>query len=890
MKHLPNVLVVDDDLEQLNYLKSILKGMSLNLILAASGKIALEKTAGIDLALAIIDVRMPNMDGFELTKRMNQARPDEKVPIIFLTGDYYIESKIYEGYSSGAVDYIFKPVDTLVFRSKIQVFLELYRQKCLIIQKTEELKKSADDLQQTNTALRNSELKYRSYVDHAPDGVIISDRKGKFIEVNEAACILTGYGKDELIGLSFENLLHETHLTAGKTFLKSLVRDGNAGADLMMHQKNGTEFWVSIEAVRLTEERYLGFAKNITLRKQAEIKIMEQYRFLNTLLDTIPNPVFQKDLDGRYRIFNAAFERFLGKHHTEIYGKSSFEVSPREEAEEFTRRDKELIDKGGIQKYEWKVTGKGGKKNDLILDKALIRDENGQINGIIGIISDITTRKAAEEEVLSREKELKAILNSLPEAIFLMDKDGTIIVNNGELGRQLGLDPDELKGRKISEIIPAALVKTRKPKIDSVFKTGEPLSFEDEYAGRCYKSSIYPVLAESGKTVRVSILSLDVTERKIAEQALKVSDEKYKTLLDASPDGILLIDLNGIITEVSEIGLELFGADSREELVGMHFLRFVPPNEKSTLKEIIEKTMNEGLAQNIELKIRKKKDSIFVSETSTTLIQGPRGIPLSFMIIIRDISQRKKIETKQLHADRMANLGEMASGIAHEINQPLNIISMVVDKILFDAAKTETIGYDFLKRKTEKIFENITRMRNIIDHIRAFSRSHDDYVLTAFDINKSIENATTMIMEQFKHLGIRLNLELDKSIPQVFGNTFKFEQVIVNLLVNAKDAVLEKKNKMTEPYEMIIGIRSFHEDQSLVVELADNGIGISTDDINNVILPFYTTKDEGKGTGLGLSICYQIIKEMDGTIEITSDKTSGTRVKLVLDYQKKKQS
>ena len=300
--------------------------------------------------------------------------------------------------------------------------------------------------------------------------------------------------------------------------------------------------------------------------------------------------------------------------------------------------------------------------------------------------------------------------------------------------------------------------------------------------------------------------------------------------------------------------------------------------------------MNEGLAQNIELKIRKKKDSIFVSETSTTLIQGPHGVPLSFMIIIRDISQRKKIETKQLHADRMANLGEMASGIAHEINQPLNIISMVVDKILFDAAKTETIGYDFLKRKTEKIFENITRMRNIIDHIRAFSRSHDDYVLTAFDINKSIENATTMIMEQFKHFGIRLNLELDNSIPQVFGNTFKFEQVIVNLLVNAKDAVLEKKNKMTEPYEMIIGIRSFPEDQSLVVELADNGIGISNDDINNVILPFYTTKDEGKGTGLGLSICYQIIKEMDGTIEITSDKISGTRVKLVLDYQKKKQS
>jgi len=377
-------------------------------------------------------------------------------------------------------------------------------------------------------------------------------------------------------------------------------------------------------------------------------------------------------------------------------------------------------------------------------------------------------------------------------------------------------------------------------------------------------------------------LALNITERKTAEHAQRISEEKYRTILNASPYGILLTDIKGIITDISEIGLELFGFHTRDDLVGRHFFRFVPSEEKNTIRKIVEKTMNEGIAQNIEVKTRKKNQSLFLSETSTTLIQDSSGIPLSFMIIIRDISQRKKMEAKQIHADRMANLGEMASGIAHEINQPLNIISLVMDKILFVSANTEIIDIEFFKNKSDKIFENITRIRNIIDHIRAFSRSHDDYVPTAFDINSSIENAVSMIAEQFKHLAINLNFNLEKPIHKISGNTYKFEQVMLNLLANAKDAVIEKKSKQEEYFDMIIEIRSYKENQFIIVEVTDNGIGISNEDANNIILPFYTTKDEGKGTGLGLSICYQIIKEMGGALEITSDIFYGTKIKIIL--------
>jgi PAS domain S-box-containing protein len=367
--------------------------------------------------------------------------------------------------------------------------------------------------------------------------------------------------------------------------------------------------------------------------------------------------------------------------------------------------------------------------------------------------------------------------------------------------------------------------------------------------------------------------------------ALKKSEEKYRTMLNASPDGIVLIDENGVITEISEIGLELFGTYGREEMVDKRLSSFVPSEEKSTIKGMIENTMKVGLTQNISLRIRKKNNALFQGELSATLIQVPDGTPLAIMIIIRDVTLRKKAETLQLHADRMANLGEMASGIAHEINQPLNIISMVLDKILFETERNEKVEIGFIKEKADKIFENIIRIRNIIDHIRAFSRSHDDYVLSEFNVNNSIENGVSMITEQFKHLGIALDLKLEEQIPPLLGNTYKFEQVIVNLLTNAKDAVIEKKNKDPEFMQMAVGINSYQKGQSIIVEVIDNGVGILDEDLDNVMLPFYTTKDEGKGTGLGLSICYQIVKEMGGTIDIISDNTSGTKIRLEMAIQ-----
>jgi signal transduction histidine kinase len=128
-----------------------------------------------------------------------------------------------------------------------------------------------------------------------------------------------------------------------------------------------------------------------------------------------------------------------------------------------------------------------------------------------------------------------------------------------------------------------------------------------------------------------------------------------------------------------------------------------------------------------------------------------------------------------------------------------------------------------------------------------------------------------------------LNLNLENQLPQLYGNIYKFEQVIINLLSNSKDALLEKKSKNAGDMSMQVNIRSYYENGRLILEIADNGIGIPKENIQNVFLPFYTTKDTGKGTGLGLSICYQIIKEMGGSMELESNQFKGTKIKILLN-------
>lgn len=240
-----------------------------------------------------------------------------------------------------------------------------------------------------------------------------------------------------------------------------------------------------------------------------------------------------------------------------------------------------------------------------------------------------------------------------------------------------------------------------------------------------------------------------------------------------------------------------------------------------------------------------------------------------------------------IHNDRMTTLGEMATGIAHEINQPLNTLSILFDNMLLAASKEDSLPKSYLEKKTEKIYDNIFRIKNIIDHVRVFSRSQDDSIFSSFDVCESIKNAASMISEQFRHRLIELETVVSDQLPPAYGNTYQFEQVILNLLINSKDAIEELEEKSVQSFRKTILIKAYATVSQIVVEIKDNGIGIKPEELEKIMLPFYTTKEAGKGTGLGLSITFGIIKEMNGEISFQSEMMKGTKVTIKLPVAKK---
>ncbi len=751
--------------------------------------------------------------------------------------------------------------------------------------------------------LRESEMRFRAVTQSANDAIISSNSLGIIIGWNMGAETIFGYKEEEIIGQNLELIMPPQFAGHHNEYIERLLRGEESHIlgktiELSGLHQNGHEFPIEISLASWESTSGIFFTaiiRDITRRKKSEKLLADSEATLNAAQRIAHIGSWEWDMEANtvnwskemFNIFDIDPQTYDGSPEALINVLHPDDVGP------FKKSMDSNLTQGNSSLLEYRVIHKDGSVHNIFAEGRIEFNEAGKPVRNIGTVQDITIRKRNEEELIRANNFLDSIIQNIPDMIFIKEAKDLRFVQINRAGEELlGIFKEELLGKNDYDFFPKEQADCFTTKDREVIRNKGMGIVPEEFIQTKHKGlrTIHthkvPLFNSNGEPEYLLGISEDITELKAAEQAMRVSEEKYKTMLNASPDGILLIDLNGIITEISEIGMELFGATTRDDLVGKSAFMFVPSQEKNTLKDLYEKTMSEGLAQNIELKIRKKNHTLFPAEISTTLIQDPGGKPLSFMIIIRDISQRKKTETKQIHADRMANLGEMASGIAHEINQPLNIISMVMDKILFETAKTESIDIAFLTAKSEKIFSNITRIRNIIDHVRAFSRTHDDYVLSAFDINASIENAVSMITEQFKHLGITLNLELEKQLPQIFGNTYKFEQVIINLLVNAKDAVIDKKINQKETEELVVGIRSYQENQFLIVEVTDNGIGIKSDDVNNIMLPFYTTKDEGKGTGLGLSICYQIIREMDGTIEIESDKLSGTTIKIVLNYKK----
>ncbi|MDM8523987.1 ATP-binding protein [Desulfococcaceae bacterium HSG8] len=247
-----------------------------------------------------------------------------------------------------------------------------------------------------------------------------------------------------------------------------------------------------------------------------------------------------------------------------------------------------------------------------------------------------------------------------------------------------------------------------------------------------------------------------------------------------------------------------------------------------------------------------------------------------------ELKKRQKQQDILIQRSKLESLGKLAAGIAHEINQPLAGISMGLDNVLLKISSGKPTG-DYLKNKVNVLHGYIDRIRHIIDHIRTFSREQTSLSVEKIDISEVCRNALPILRTQYDHHQIILRLSTDPTVGFVIGNKYKLEQVVLNLISNARDAVEEKEKIIDDPnYQKEIKISTFYDDEKICLEVEDNGTGISEEDRNNIFDPFFTTKDPESGTGLGLSISYGIIREMNGEIRVRSHVNEYTVMRVIL--------
>ncbi len=243
---------------------------------------------------------------------------------------------------------------------------------------------------------------------------------------------------------------------------------------------------------------------------------------------------------------------------------------------------------------------------------------------------------------------------------------------------------------------------------------------------------------------------------------------------------------------------------------------------------------------------------------------------------------KKQEEQQQIivHQSSLSSLGELAAGIAHEINQPVQNISLSAEGIQFELME-DNPDQTFIRQSVSEIFEDIVRIREIVDHIRVFSSGQKETVFESFSVSDCVESAISMVQRQYQNHNIELQLKLNYRVPEVLGNPHKVEQVIYNLLSNARDAVEERFEK-DNTFRKKISISTGFFENEVFIEVRDNGIGIHQNKKTDIFLPFVTSKQLGKGTGLGLSISYSLINEMKGRIEVKSRVMDGTSMKVII--------
>lgn len=392
-------------------------------------------------------------------------------------------------------------------------------------------------------------------------------------------------------------------------------------------------------------------------------------------------------------------------------------------------------------------------------------------------------------------------------------------------------------------------------------------------------TTVTAIRDHSGRVTGFVEIVRDITRRKTLERELKETKEFLENIMESSVDGIVTTNLKGKITYLNR-AMEKVLDCRRKEVLGDHISQFYVRGIRQA-REIMGLLKTGERAENYELEVKSKAGDVLTIVTSIFLLRDEEERVIGTAGIFKDITEQKKLESRLktaqanlVEASKMRALGELVAGVAHELNNPLmasQTILHVIFKNLHDGCPN--------RERLELIKKCNDRVEKIVEHLKGFSRQTDPE-FKALDIHQPIESALLITGQRLLDHNIAIVKDLAKDMPQIWGDPNQLEQVFLNLISNATDAMdMKSKEK-----ELVIST-SLGSESGLPwvkVSVRDSGVGIARENIQKVFEPFFSTKPVGKGTGLGLSLCFGIMEAHGGRLEIDSQPGKGTEVRVIL--------
>ena len=731
---------------------------------------------------------------------------------------------------------------------------------------------------QLEEKLRESEERYRSIVENSHDGILIVDESYRFTYVNEELCQILGRSAKDIIGQDFRKFLDDE----SRKLVADYYIDRQKGEDVPRRyefnviRKNGEKRRVEISSTVIKDS-----ANNLkTIAQLLDITEQKQtMELFQTLFNRSPVGLFIIQ-DRKFQLINPQFLELTGYKEDEFLGKDSLAFILPEDRNKVRENTIKML-KGKISlPLELRVINKTGETRWI--EQTITSIHYDGRPAVLGYYVDISERKLVEQELRKSEERYRMLFKQSPLGIMHFDQKGVIVDCNEKFIEIMGSSREKLIGFNM-------LKSLRDKKMLSAVKTalsGGTGYYEGDYlsvtGGKLTPMrAIYNrITSEDGSFLGGVSLYEDITERKRAEEELRDSEERLKTILDSIQAGIVCINAEThTIVDANPAAIEMIGAP-KEQIIGHVCHKYICPAEKgkcpiTDFGEEVDKSERTLLTANDK--------EIPILKTVTPILLNGQAHLLDIFI---DITEKKKLEAQLQQAQKMEAIGTLAGGIAHDFNNILQAI-FGYTQILLIGKGADNPDHE----KLEAIEKSAQRASDLTKQLLIFSRKVESK-LRPMDLNKETEQVSKMLERTIPKM-INIELHLAENLNIINADPAQIEQILMNLGVNARDAmpnggrlIFETENMILDEHycKIHLGSKPGHY---VKLSISDTGHGMDKEILKHIFDPFYTTKEIGKGTGLGLAMVYGIVKSHNGYIMCYSEPDEGTIFKIYFPVIKK---